>query len=457
MKNQKVVVRFDENCSRDKYGLRRIEGTATADSLIRLIDIADLEANPREAKVGDVTDEIQESLETTPKLFPFKTKGLLLAASQCVSRERNRYELSFEDGDIEGVLDGGHNLLAIALFILKQALGTDGEAVLRKVKRWKDLPAVWKTYRDKVDDVKSSLTFLTPVEVIYPQDGIVGRDEFLNAVLDVARARNNNAQLTEETKAHKAGFYDTLKASIDPALIDQIEWKSNDGGRIKVRDLVALAWVALSKLDTDVPGVKEISGVSIYNSKGTCISAFNKLMESDEVSEKIKGEIRGLKHPGVESALGLMKDLPRLYDKLYSAFPDAYNAVSPGFGRIGSVYVFDPSRSKNKDAKYLSKPAKTKFYRSDCKYDFPDGFIMPLVWALRELIQNEGGKLSWKSDPEKFLFKHLEKSMEVYLSVIQLAAYDPQKIGKSVPSYQLAMNDFASRLASDASLAAMKS
>ena len=39
MKNQKVVIRFDEASSRDKYGLRRIEGTATADSIMRLIDI----------------------------------------------------------------------------------------------------------------------------------------------------------------------------------------------------------------------------------------------------------------------------------------------------------------------------------------------------------------------------------------------------------------------------------
>jgi len=455
MKDQKVVLRFDENCSRDKYGLRRLEGTATPDSLIRLIDVADLQANPREAKVGEVTDEIQDSLETTPALFPFKTKGLLLAASECVPRERNRYELAFEDGDVEGVLDGGHNLLAIALFILKKALNGDADA-LRKIKRWKDLPDVWKANRDKIDNVKSSLTFLTPVEVIYPQEGAVGHDEFLNAVLDVARARNNNAQLTEETKAHKAGYYKALEEFIDPKLIDQIEWKTNDGGRIKVRDLIALSWVALSKLDPSLPGVKDISGMQIYNSKGGCVAAFNKLMESDEVSTKVKGEIRILKHDGVKSALMLMKDLPRLYDLIYSMFPEAYNTVSQRFGGIGSVYIFDPAKTKSKDKKYLSKPPKTKFYKAECKYDFPDGFIMPLVWALRELVECDGTKLKWKTDPDRFLAKNLPKTMEVYLNVIQLAAYDPQKIGKTGPSYQLACNDFQSRLAANAALAAMQ-
>src|ERR1700687_228610 len=205
MKNQKVVMRFDEVASSDKYAMRRIVGTATADSLIRLIDIADLEANPREAKVGEVTDGIQESLEKTPQWFHFKSKGLLVASESCVPRERNRFELTFGDGDMEGILDGGHNLLAIALYILELALGADSQKVLRGVQRWEHVPDAWKANRDKVDAVKDSLNFLTPFEVIYPHDGAVGRDEFLNAVLDVAQARNNNVQLTDETKANKAG------------------------------------------------------------------------------------------------------------------------------------------------------------------------------------------------------------------------------------------------------------
>ncbi len=241
MKNQKVVVRFDEVCERDKYDLRRIEGTATAGSMIRLIDVADLQANPREAKVGDVTDAIEESLEDTPGLFPFKTKGILLAAGKRQPRERKRYELHFDDEDIEGVLDGGHNLLAIALHILRKALGEDAEKVLKGLKRWDSVPDLWKSNRDAIEAVKSKLDFLTPLEVIFPQGSASGRDDFEDAVLDVARARNNNAELTEETKANKAGFYDAIRDSIDPELVEQIEWKTNDGGRIKVRELVALS------------------------------------------------------------------------------------------------------------------------------------------------------------------------------------------------------------------------
>lgn len=446
MKNTKVLLRFDEVCSRDKYELRRIEGTATPGSMIRLIDNADLKADPREAKVGEVTEAIQESLEESPELFHFKSKGILLAAGRCLPRERSRFELAFNDKDIEGVLDGGHNLLGIALFILSTAIGEDAAKVLRPVKRWEHLPPVWKGYRQKIEAVKTKFTFLTPIEVIFPQAGAEGRDRFEDAVLDVARARNNNAELTEETKANKAGFYDAIRASIDQQLVDQIEWKTNDGGRIKVRDLVALSWIALSKIDDDFPGKSDFMPVSMYRNKGACVSAFNKMMESDEISEKTKGDIRQLKHKGVKSAIAMLKDIPRLFELIYTEFPEAYNLASPGFGRVSSVFIWDPAKANQHDPKYLSSPTKTKYYQQECKYDFPDGFVMPLVWALSELMDYKDGKVFWKTDPDKFIKKNLAKTLKVYYGMIQMAGYDPQKVGKTGACYMLAANDFNSRL-----------
>jgi hypothetical protein len=448
MKNQKVMLRFDEACTRDKYALRRIEGTATAGSMIRLISIADLKANPREAKIGDVTEEIEESLRESPQLFHFKTKGILLAAARCIARERNRFELSFQDEDIEGILDGGHNLLAIALHVLRQTLGEPGEKILRSIRRWEHVPPIWEGNLDKIDQIKSNFQFLTPVEVIYPREGPEGRDEFQDAILDVARARNNNAQLTEETKANKSGFYEAIRQSLDKKLVDQIEWKTNDGGRIKVRDLVALSWIALSKIDEDLPGIKDFNPVAMYRNKGLCVAAFNKLMESDAVSEKSKGDIRELVHPGVKSAISMMKDIPKLFDLLYTEFPEAYNGASSGFGRINSVFIWEQAKEDSRDPKYLSSPPHTKFYRSECKYDFPDGFVMPLVWALSELMQYKDEKVTWKMDPEKFIRKNLNKTLKVYYGIIQMAAYDPQKVGKTQASYNLVANDFQTRLRS---------
>jgi hypothetical protein len=446
MKNQKVVIRFDEVCTSDKYDLRRIQGTATVESMIRLIDIADLQANPREAKVGDVTEEIEDSLEATPQLFHFKTKGILLAAGICLPRERNRFELKFDDEDIEGILDGGHNLLAIALHMLRKALGDEGVKLLRSIKRWEMVPEVWSNNRNKIGELKETLDFLTPLEIIYPQEGAEGRDDFEDAVLDVARARNNNAQLTEETKANKAGFYDAIRNSIDPKLVDEIEWKTNDGGRVKVRDLVALSWIPLSKIEEEIPGKDEFTPVAMYRNKGACVSAYNTLMGSDEISQRAKGDIRELKHKGVKSAIAMLKDIPRLFDLIYSEFPEAYNHASPGFGRVSSVRIWDPTKADSSDPKYLSHETYTKFYRAECRYDFPDGFIMPIVWALGELMEYKDGKVAWKTDPSRFIRKYLPKTLDVYFGMIQMANYDPQKVGKTLACYHLVANDFKSRL-----------
>ena len=449
MKNHSVIIKFDECCTSSRYGICRTTGTVTAESIARLIDIADLQANPREAKTGSVTEAILETLESSPELFPFKSKGVLVASAACRELERSRFELTFGDDDIEGILDGGHNMLAIAVHIISKALGEqDARRALKGARRWDDVISVWKKHRDSIESIRKELSFLVPVEIIYPQGTAEGRDVYESAVLEIAQARNNNAQLTEETKANKAGFYDAIKGYIDPDLENEIEWKSNDGGRIKVRDLVALAWIPLSAIG-DIEGIPELSGfspTSIYRSKGQCVTSFNALMKNDLVSAKAKGDIRELEHPVIRSALQMMRDIPALYDHVYERFPEAYNNVSPGFGRISSVRIFEPGRASSKDSKYLSNPARTKFYRHEVKFDFPDGFIMPIVWGLRELIHLENGALSWRTDPKKFIDKNLSRFLEVYHGFIQMAAYDPQKVGKSASSYQLACNDFRGRL-----------
>ena len=58
--------------------------------------------------------------------FPFKTKGILLASSRYENLDRDRVRIHFDSRNIEGILDGGHNTLAIGLLILKRALDFTG-------------------------------------------------------------------------------------------------------------------------------------------------------------------------------------------------------------------------------------------------------------------------------------------------------------------------------------------
>src|SRR3954470_17092984 len=74
-------------------GIKRYTGFVRGRDLYPLFDHVSLEANPRAAKTGPVTRAIMDSLEETPQLFPFKSKGFLLGTSNYEVLQRNRFEL----------------------------------------------------------------------------------------------------------------------------------------------------------------------------------------------------------------------------------------------------------------------------------------------------------------------------------------------------------------------------
>lgn len=438
MQTSNLIVRFDHVDTRDIYDINSLHGTVPASSMIPLIDNADLTANPREAKLGKVTADIAESIKDSPELFHFKTKGLLVSCGSCTPLERKRFKLTLNDPDFEGILDGGHNLLSIACYILEIALEkTAFHTAMRGKRRWDEIKPVWDENRDKIDEIKTEMNFLVPVEILYPKDGVQGLDNFENSILEIAQARNNNAELTMETKANKKGLYDAIKKSLDPNVKDQVEWKTNDGGRIRARDIIALALIPLSRIKEPLPGLSDFRPVSLYRNKGACIANFDKLMTSDKVTTKLKGDIRELNHKGVESALGLLKDIPRLVDLITKEMPDAYNAVSPGFGRITAVKLYDENKIGTNPSKYLRKPPKTKYYQSELIYDVPEGFVYPILWGLSELMEYKDGLVVWREDPFTFLDKNLVNIMKVFQGIISLSNFDPQSVAKVSASYEL--------------------
>lgn len=414
-----------------------VVGTLDAKNFAKLVDAADLKANPRDCRVGNITNDIIASLQKTPALFEHKTKGLLLACKTCTPLERNRFRLDFSDPDLEGVLDGGHNLLATAIHILTVATENLDGAV-PKIKNWEDLSSAWNDHREDIEGVLDGFNFQMPIEIKHAKDSDEGEDQFDSSILDISQARNNNKELAQEAKSNKAGHYEYLREALDPDISDEVEWKTNSGGRIKVRDIVALAIIPLSKARAvdDIPDVK-ISPTMIYSSKGQCLKTFEALMQNDAIAER-DGPVRRLHHPEIKSALDLMGDLPRLFDYIYGHFPHAYNKASPGFGRINSVRTYIPTNKKSFDKKKHTRTRpKSRFYQTPVDFDYPDGFIIPIVWSLSELIGSDGTTMHWKTDPKPFLESVFPKLMSVYHDLIKLASYDPQKVGKSAASYSL--------------------
>ena len=475
-----VIIRFtdygvqptkdDANSDNSDIGIRRIIGFVEPRYLLPLFDELNLEANPRsskrETKVGHVVNEILDTLATTPELFHFKSKGILLGCARCEALDRNRFRLRFEDRAAEGILDGGHNMLALGLHMLKPHMD---ERDWKRIKFWDEMKEAWTNHRDAIEakhrdgiEGADKFSYLVPVELLVPQrpcqtldgDDI---DAFLMPLLDICAARNNNAQLTLEAKSNKRGFYDDIKERVPPAFAARVEWRPNtweddsETKPIKVRDLIAQAWLPLNCLNEaqGLPLDVAVAPQNIYRNKNECSEKFDLLMSHPGVTKQ--GVSRHvLNHEGVASAFAILADLPRLYDDIYAQFPDAYNSHNRRFGASDIVKQYNPRKrdalkSAGKDVKAftVSRP-HTPFYGDDVEYSYPEGLIAPLFYGLKGLMVVREGKVVWAvKDLQAFLEIHLPEIAGAYQLVLQMGRWDPQKIAKEPSSHEFAVRQFA--------------
>lgn len=440
--------------------IKKIVGLTHAKYLVPVIDGLDLDANPRSSKTGPVTDAIEDSIVYDDDLFPFKTKGILLACSDYEVLERNRIRLFPQNREIEGILDGGHNTLAIGLYILKSAMDYAGASLPRGAITWDEFKRHWKANRAIVNDYlealsddsgNKSLDFLVPIELLVPYDAsdIGCVESFKNDLLEICAARNNNVQLQLSAKANQLGYFDELKNLFDmynTDLSNRVEWKTNDGGDIKAQDIIALTWIPLSLItpvrDEHSKPIEPISANSLYSRKGACLKQFEKLMSSSDVTVETNSDYkRELKNAEVLSAFKVTVDIPELYDYIFEEFPRLYNGAGGSYGRISAVKALNETR-REKHAPFSGKPIETIS---------PDGFIMPLVYGLQALMEqrkvNGNYEIVWRCSPRLFLEKNLQKIVKYYSGIFSMCDYDPQKVGKNSQSYEQALAGFKMAIA----------
>ena len=155
LKPNKIIVKFEDVAEQINGPVKRLVGFVLAKNMLSVFDAADLDANPRSAKAGAVTQAIIESIETDPTIFPFKTKGILVGSSSFSTLQRHRYELRFMDTQLEGVLDGGHNMLAIGTHILSRVI--DDPRQIKRIKLWDDFKEAWTANRAAIDAIRDRL------------------------------------------------------------------------------------------------------------------------------------------------------------------------------------------------------------------------------------------------------------------------------------------------------------
>ncbi|MBA1836092.1 AIPR family protein [Corynebacterium wankanglinii] len=420
--------------------LRRITGLVQAKGLIDLITSEDLEANPRRPKRTSITEDIVETLQTAPEMMAFYSKGLLIGCSEVMTRDRDRFQLHFEDPQREGVLDGGHNLMAIALALLNQAGVSDGE--LRKVKFWDQLKDCWNRNYKQVSELKResdtpTLEALVPVEIVAPLDesNDVGDTmaEFNNLIISICANRNQNAQLAAEAIANQSGVFDFLKASLPEELVNDVTWSTNDNKRIDPRMLVSLAWVSLGEVPTlENYNVSPLAPTTAYSGKAESLKRFRELMEAEGATEKTsEGKSYVVIDDFIASAFEMVPEILKCYDIMYKGYKDAYNTNGGAFGRISAV----KKSSKGKNVALVSNEV--------IEHEVPPaGYLMPVVFSLQALLKAdmEQQKLVWLTDPVEFFSEpnNLAAVVGAVKPIIEMANWDPTTVGKNAASYNAA-------------------
>lgn len=411
--------------------IQKISSSISPLSFAKLLQFADNKVNPRIATVNKITKSIHETLEKSPELFWYKSKGILVSTEDCQVLDRGRVRMTFDNEDFEGIMDGGHNTFAIAIFMVEKLFGV-------KLKSWDECKDYWNdNYEDiisKIEKLDPPFQFSIPIEILAPNSSDGAIEEFYDFISEICSARNNNVQLKETAKGNQVGYYDYLKDVFDKDPINHFDviWKTGESGKIKSEDVISLACIGLIFLSEQGQLPREIgtlSKVSVYSHKGKCVDFFNNLMENKAISFEENGKYI-LQSEAVKSVLEMTPWIMRLFDDLYIQFPDLYHEAAPGkFGRISSVNM---------------KPSRAPFgtTEDECSYQYSSGYIYPLICGLTSLMgfDEETGRAFWLIEPEKLNLNEL--ALTQYVELIKMANFDPQKVGKGAPFYNESVNVF---------------
>jgi len=188
----KIILKLQDSLSiqESKNGLllSKLNSSISPKDFIKLLSKADNKVNPRNAKLGSISKAIQETLEFSPSLFWLKSKGILLATKNLRKLDRNRVEITLDDVEFEGVMDGGHNTFAIASYIIEKLFN-------KKVKNWKECKDYWEeNYTEIVTDFNSNsekFQFSIPIEILFPKDEDGALDQYYDFIAEICSARNN--------------------------------------------------------------------------------------------------------------------------------------------------------------------------------------------------------------------------------------------------------------------------
>lgn len=424
--------------SKEGIKTQRISSSVSPYHFIRLVGVTDNKINPRSARENGITSDIRETLGISPNLFWLMSKGILIATENCKILDRGRVSIT-TDGEREGIMDGGHNALAIAQFLMTNLFPDE-----KMFKTWADCKDFWQNNEKEIikrfDEAggNDKFKFSIPVEILFPGHDDGALEEYYDIISQICTARNTNVQLKQATQDNQVGIYDVLKDRLTCS--NRVIWKSGQSGDINVEDIISLAVIPLIYLQENgrLPNdrsIKALNAISIYSQKSKCVEFYGDVLKHNFVSEKHEDKYI-LKDNLVRSALEMTDDILKAYDQLYLSFPEIYNSNAGKFGRINAV--------EQKEKRNVSVPFHTTSVKTDYKYSA--AYFIPLLCGIRKLmfIDESTNTLKWRINPADPTFRFHSLNCSKYIEMIKFLDYNPQKVGKASMMYLEGLDIFNS-------------
>ena len=332
------------------------------------------EVNVRDTNMrGDVFNAIVDTLKNNPWEMIFRNLGITIIAPKVeYNNKDNTVALTFSDKTKHGIANGGHTFTAIR-HVLRE------EMVNAEVK----------------------------VECIV---GNLGADE----LVDIVDGRNRSRAAQAHSLENLGKSYDDIKKVLtNPLYKDRIaysEFELDENHKrkdISIREILSYIY-CVDSFD------KNTHPIQAYSSKGAVVDFYAGTDEKGKERKETFSKVRKI-----------IPTILELRDTIYRDLPQAYNDAGGKFGGLETMGV----------SKYKNEPQALKFLNGVSEFNYPDGFVYPILAAFRKYIDHRGD-WTWKKDPIEIWE---EKKVDVASAIKDAVGAFPNanKLGKAAATWRM--------------------
>ncbi len=230
-----------------------------------------------------------------------------------------------------------------------------------------------------------------------------------NELVDIVDGRNRSRAAQTHSLENLRKSYEPIELVLtDPRYRDRIsysEFEMGDDGKrkdISIREILSYIYCLDGSFD------KNTHPKEAYSGKAAVVDFYT--------AEKRKGII--------EKASKILVDILNLRDVIYRDLPNAYNLLPGKFGALETMGV----------RKY-KEPQPLRFIDDVAEYNYPDGFVYPVLAGFRKYIDHRGD-WSWKKDPFKIW---QEKKQDVASAIKDAIGFsqNANKMGKASATWRM--------------------